>query len=217
MKRMQTLAIAVVAAAALLGPFSPLGRAPAWGILGCVDGDVNGDGTLNIGDPILLLNHLFLGGDPPVACAAEPAPASVAILVRHAEKLDGVEDPGLSPEGKTRAERLAAVLAPAKIDVLVASDLLRTRETLQPIADLKGLPIAEVDDADPGAVVARIRGLAPGAAAVVCHHSYTIPTILRGLGVEGAEGIDVSGKNYDQFLVLILPPGGKTQLLHLKY
>jgi phosphohistidine phosphatase SixA len=217
MKRTTSSALAILAAAALLGPFSPFGRAPAWGLLGCIDGDVNGDGALNIGDPILLLNHLFLGGDPPVACAAAPAPASVAVIVRHAEKLDAAGDPGLSAEGKVRAERLALALSVAKIDVLIASDLLRTRETLQPLADARSLPIVEIDDDDPGGVVARIRALAAGEVAVVSHHSYTIPTILRDLGVEGSDTIDVSGKSYDNLLVLIFPPGGKTQLLHLKY
>ena len=36
-----------------------------------VSGDVNGDGKLDINDPITLLNHLFVGGPPPVACAAD--------------------------------------------------------------------------------------------------------------------------------------------------
>ncbi len=35
---------------------------------GC-QGDVNGDGATDISDPIHLLNFLFNGGDPPVACA----------------------------------------------------------------------------------------------------------------------------------------------------
>lgn len=38
-----------------------------------IAGDVNGDGRLDIGDPVYLLTFLFLpGGEPPVACAVEP-------------------------------------------------------------------------------------------------------------------------------------------------
>jgi hypothetical protein len=33
---------------------------------GYILGDVNGDGKVNIADPIYLLNYLFVGGDPPV-------------------------------------------------------------------------------------------------------------------------------------------------------
>lgn len=47
------------------------GRVPATevGPAPCLDGDVNGDSSLDIGDPIFLLGHLFGGGPAPIACA----------------------------------------------------------------------------------------------------------------------------------------------------
>lgn len=67
---------ALVSAVVLLNAVTTLlfvqSRVPAVAQLGppaCVDGDVNGDAGLNIGDPIYLLQHLFQGGPGPVACA----------------------------------------------------------------------------------------------------------------------------------------------------
>ena len=36
----------------------------------CVDGDIDGDGSLNVTDAIYLPTHLFNSGPPPVACAS---------------------------------------------------------------------------------------------------------------------------------------------------
>ena len=35
----------------------------------CIPGNVNGDGALDLGDPIYLLQHLFQSGPAPIACA----------------------------------------------------------------------------------------------------------------------------------------------------
>lgn len=182
----------------------------------CVPGDCNGDGTLDVSDPVHLLGYLFLGSEPPVACQVSvPAEApAVAVIVRHAEKASGT-DPGLTPEGQERAQRLARMLAVAAIDHLVASELRRTRETLQPLADLRGMALEMLED--PADVVAMLRALPPGETAVVCHHSYTIPAILRDLGVDGWSDIPVSGDHYDEFLVVLLGQGAKTRLLRLHY
>lgn len=40
----------------------------------CIDGDHNGDGQLDIADPIVLLNYLFSDGEVPVACAHGATP-----------------------------------------------------------------------------------------------------------------------------------------------
>ncbi len=62
------------------------------------------------------------------------------VLIRHAEPVrigpgegDGPADPALTERGRDQAERLAAWLEPEGIDHVVASPLLRARETAAPL------------------------------------------------------------------------------------
>lgn len=178
-----------------------------------VDGDVNGDGMLNLSDPVFLLRFLFQGGAAPVPCSSPPnVPVSTVIIVRHAEK---GTDEHLNDVGKARAMHLAEVLGQANIGFLIASDLARTQETLAPLAALKPtIPVEPIQSAD--GVVTRLKGLEPGSLAVVCHHSFTIHPILDGLGVENHSDINVSTVN-SQFLVVLRPANQKPQLIHLMY
>jgi len=182
---------------------------------GTVDGDVNGDGSLDISDPVHLLRFLFLGGDPPVPCPPPGGPVSTVVIVRHAEKETTGTDPGLTPEGQARAAHLAEVLGRATVNALIASELRRTQETLQPLSDLKAMPLEIIELEED--VVARLTAMPAGSLAVVAHHSYTIPNILKQLGIEDLTGIDVTGDHYDEFLVVLRPSDGKPQLLHLTY
>ena len=180
----------------------------------CVPGDADGDGQLNISDPVFLLGYLFLGTEPPVGCRPASGPVSAVILVRHAEKLDGGGDVGLTPEGQERARRLAFVLGNLPVTQLISSDLLRTRATLQPLADAKGMAMEVIVEAPD--VVARVLGLPAGSISVVVHHSYTLPDILEGLGVSRTL-VDWSGDSYDNILVLLRRDGGEPQPLPLRY
>jgi broad specificity phosphatase PhoE len=73
------------------------------------------------------------------------------IWVRHAEP-ERVEsgtgvpaNPPLTVLGRTQAQRLAAWLAPERVDAIVSSPQLRARETAAPIAARHGLDIEIVD------------------------------------------------------------------------
>lgn len=82
------------------------------------------------------------------------------ILVRHAQPLrietgEGPADPPLSPLGRSQAEATARWLSGEKIDLVVASPLLRALETAAPIAEAYGVEatiepeIAEFDRDSP--------------------------------------------------------------------
>ena len=73
-------------------------------------------------------------------------------LVRHAHRLDFIEpewfdtaiyryDPPLSPEGSARASTLASELSHIPFDRLFSSPFLRSIQTADPLARLRGLPI----------------------------------------------------------------------------
>jgi probable phosphoglycerate mutase len=70
------------------------------------------------------------------------------LLIRHGEtawnaerRLQGHLDIPLNDEGERQAALLARALAAETIDVLVASDLRRARQTAQAVADLRGLAL----------------------------------------------------------------------------
>jgi probable phosphoglycerate mutase len=78
---------------------------------------------------------------------ASAAPTDI-LLIRHGEtawnaerRLQGHLDIPLNGEGERQAALLAGALAPESIDVLVASDLRRARQTAQAVADTRGLAL----------------------------------------------------------------------------
>jgi probable phosphoglycerate mutase len=75
------------------------------------------------------------------------------ILIRHGEtawnaerRLQGHLDIPLNAEGERQARLLAEALAPESIDLVVASDLQRARQTAQAVATPRGMPV----HAEPG-------------------------------------------------------------------
>jgi len=67
---------------------------------------------------------------------SDAASARTVWLIRHAEsewnaagRWQGQRDPALSERGREQAQRLAATLADAQVEAIVASDLRRARET----------------------------------------------------------------------------------------
>lgn len=103
------------------------------------------------------------------------------ILVRHAEKSnDGTRDPSLSEEGIKRAEALNAMLRQADIAALYSSPYKRTKSTVQPIADAKGL---EVNTYDPrsAAFLEDIMKKFKGKTIVISGHSNTTPNVVNAL------------------------------------
>ncbi|MBN1419003.1 MAG: histidine phosphatase family protein [Planctomycetes bacterium] len=214
--------VALVAAFALGaiagGTLLPRGAAIA-GPAAFVPGDVNGDERLDLGDPIYLLNHLYASGPAPVGCPGSPCPPPRLIfVVRHAEKEDSGADPGLTDQGKERALRLAETFSLAKVDAIYASELLRTYQTVEPLAQAKGLEIARFNQqTELDALLASVGALPPGAVAVIAGHSYTVDGILEGLGIPNPPSIGSS--DYDPLLLVTLPiePGGASGFAHLRY
>ena len=79
--------------------------------------------------------------------ATGAAPANI-ILIRHGEtawnaerRLQGHLDIPLNAEGERQAALLAGALAATPIDLLVSSDLMRARQTAQPLASTRGMAL----------------------------------------------------------------------------
>jgi len=155
------------------------------------------------------------------ARAAEPSGTTTVILVRHAEKASGSGDPDLSESGRARARELARVLADVRLEALYATQYLRTRRTLEPIAEQRGLEV-RVDPVEGGDLPGYARRFAAalverhaGGTVLVAGHSNTVPQLIEALGVTPAPAIDET--DYDDLFVVLRTGEGEPTLLHLHY
>lgn len=152
----------------------------------------------------LLVLCLFL------ATVAAAQNSKTVFLVRHAEKVSDAKDALLSPVGKERAACLAGVLADAEVQNIITSDVVRTQQTAQPLADrlheqLKTIPAGDINQ-----FVTDIRG-AQGNTLVV-GHSDTLPQIIQQLT---GNTVTIPANAYDRlFLVTFQPDPGPPVVLH---
>lgn len=151
--------------------------------------------------------------DRPTTTEPEPAPATVVLLVRHAEKeTDGTPDPPLTERGRRRAECLATLLAPFEPDHLLTSEYQRTRSTIEPLARAAGLTPTVIEASDGEAWAAALHGLPPGSRAVVSGHSNTLPEWVAALGGR-VHDLDEDGNiphdDYDRMIQVILDGRGR--------
>lgn len=148
--------------------------------------------------------------------APSAALARTIVLVRHAEKDPaGGDDPALTPAGEARAVLLARTLGASGVTHLFASELLRTRATLAPLAESTSLAVAQLPARDLERWLAELRGLPAGALAVVAGHSNTVPAIVRGLAGRGPEAL--GDDEHDRLFVVTLAEGCEPSLLELRY
>lgn len=116
--------------------------------------------------------------------ASGPALSCTLILVRHTEKVgDGSADPALTDAGQARAEEFARTFEHAGVTALLHSGLIRTRDTLAPLAARTGVKSEAIAPGDMDAWVARLSSFGPGDVVAVAGHSNTIPALAHAFGV----------------------------------
>jgi 8-oxo-dGTP diphosphatase len=119
-------------------------------------------------------------------------------LIRHGHagsrsRWDGPDEKRpLSERGAGQARAVAAELADRGIDLLWTSAYLRCRQTLEPLADLLGLPIEvrdEFTEGTPGPVAleAVLEAHAAGRTVAVSSHGDVLPDLARAAVLRGAE------------------------------
>lgn len=147
-----------------------------------------------------VLAFLFvLGGSPLFGAGMQGTPEGETgvlqvFLVRHAEK-DSSErrDPGLTEAGEARARALAHTLGSSGVTHLFSTDYRRTRSTLAPLAQAKGLALVVYDPRNPKDIVNRLAALPAGSVAVVAGHSNTTPQLFQTLGGARPAGLTKRG------------------------
>jgi broad specificity phosphatase PhoE len=131
-------------------------------------------------------------------CAALADPAMI-YLVRHGEKLAEGKDPDLAPQGRQRAQNIAAMLGKTGIAHIFSTPTKRTRQTAQALAQQNGLQVALYDPRAPQALVAKVKALT--GTVLVVGHSNTLPELVRLFG--GQPGADIADNEYDRLYQLI--------------
>jgi 2,3-bisphosphoglycerate-dependent phosphoglycerate mutase len=147
----------------------------------------------------------------------DPAVPTTLILLRHAKKVsDGTDDPNLNAKGVERAKRLAEILKDTKIGGIYSTDFKRTRQTVQPLADVKNL---EIDTYEPyqESELKDILHKHRGETVVVCGHSNNIPWTANLL-----TGKD-EFKDYDEseygiiLIVSVVEKGSNSKVTRVNY
>ena len=104
-------------------------------------------------------------------------------VIRHAEdELTGKIDRGLRPEGLERAADWATILRPSGLDLVVTTEIERSRATGKIIAEALEVPRVEFSRGASSGIAKFLRENYPEDVILVVGHSETIPNMLRSFG-----------------------------------
>ncbi len=151
------------------------------------------------------------------SCAQEKKEVTTLILVRHAEKVDdGTRDPELSGEGKERAQALVGLLRETPIDAIYSTPYKRTRDTVAPLALLKGMSVTEYKPHD-WDTLKKILAENSGKTIVMVGHSNTTPWVANVLVGEEKKYPDWKDDDYDNVLIVSVFGDGDANVAWLNY
>jgi broad specificity phosphatase PhoE len=155
--------------------------------------------------------------EPTLSSAQSPA---LVVLVRHGDTApNSGSDPDLTASGAKRAQDLVSALSGTKFSAIITTQLVRTKQTAQPIATALGLT-PEVISVSPAQRQAHVQSVADavrrhsGGSILVVGHSTTIPLIIGALG--GPRLPDICETVFDNLFALV-PAGANVQLVHARY
>lgn len=140
------------------------------------------------------------------------------ILVRHAEKdlTQSTNDPDLSAEGKTRADRLAEMLKKTEVQAIYSTPYKRTQQTVAPLATSKALQVVsyqgnKLEEVD------NILKQHAGKTIVMVGHSNTIPQVINYLLGEEKYRVMEDGDYGNIIVVSVVTKGKNAKVVWLKY
>lgn len=139
---------------------------------------------------------------------------TTVILVRHAERDDGVDT--LNEAGMERAQELRRMLTDAGVDVIYASTYYRTQQTAQPLADALGLELHIYDPNKLNELVYLINDKHKGQTVLVAGHSNATPMTVNELGVRPAIE-NLEHHVYDHMFIVTYSKHRTPKLVTLKF
>jgi Phosphohistidine phosphatase SixA len=160
--------------------------------------------------------RVVVAGLLPCACVIAAEPTRTVILVRHAERAGG-NDPsvGLNEAGRCRAAVLAGMLSGAKVRSIYTSEVARTQQTAEPLAQRLSIKPEVVAAKDLDALVAKLRTGTEDGTVLVVGHSNTIPAIVERLSGKAEPAI--GDGEYDRMFVVTLIGPNQAKVVVLRY
>jgi 8-oxo-dGTP diphosphatase len=141
-------------------------------------------------------------------------------LVRHAKAGDRTSwtgtdlDRPLSKKGRKQSAALAARLVKDRPTALLSSPYVRCTQTLEPLAELTGLPVeidVRLEEYQPVEPLLELCRTAP-LGAVLCTHGDLIPAVLEALAKSGTHVR--SKRDYRKSSVWVLKRNKHGQIIH---
>lgn len=147
------------------------------------------------------------------------------ILIRHAERDPGL-DPPLNDEGMQRAQSLLEALRENGVTAIYTTDLLRNRQTVQPLADELGLTVNLINPAlyantttAAEQVVNQMLVSDAGGTILWCGNRGSVAD-TPGINTEIYKllgGTGVSPERYQDMYVMVVREGGATHVVKAEY
>jgi 2,3-bisphosphoglycerate-dependent phosphoglycerate mutase len=142
---------------------------------------------------------------------------TTVILVRHAEKIIDPNNPDvdLSEAGQARAQEIARIFGDAGINAIYATQYRRTQQTLKPLSDKSGVPVAVVNSKNTADLLEQIRSQHSGQTILIAGHNNTVPEIIAALG--GPQYPTIPDNEYDNLFIVTVYRTGKAKVVKMKY
>lgn len=134
---------------------------------------------------------------------------TTVLLVRHAEK----SNDALTPQGLSRAEKLAHAARKAGVRAIYTTNFNRTRQTVQPLA--QALNLQPIIYSDIHALVGQVMANNRGDVVLIAGHSNTIPEIISAFG--GDRRCCPIDNEFDNLCLVVIGDTGKVSVIHLQY
>jgi phosphohistidine phosphatase SixA len=141
---------------------------------------------------------------------------STIFITRHADRYGTEPDPPLTPKGKEQAQALAQLLSDANIKHIFTTELIRTKETAEPLARKINVTPVVVPQSSFDDLIAKIRGsVKPNESVLVVGHRETVPRIVRAL--TGKDIPPLTSGEYGRLIMITWMPTGDTNVITLRY
>jgi len=145
------------------------------------------------------------------------------IMVRHAEKEAGSNDPPLTPDGLRRAQRLAYMLSDIELNAVYDTPYNRTQQTAAPTAQSKALKAKTIQNLRLPALKEFIDEAVQthrGKSVLLVSHSNIIPImikLIRGEEIDMRNIKYIDENVYNDIFIVSFTERKKACVLNLKY